>query len=254
MNYVLAFTLFTSVAFIWGTLKPSTQPVIGDMVPGLPAAEAQLAPGDRILTIDGTSIGTWEQMAKYIHERPEKKLKLVVERMGKDAAKPRRLNLSLTPRKDPQAGIGLIGVMPVVEKVKVGVSDSLRMGYRDVKAWTLQPLTYIGQKIRSLEGPKELSGPLGIAQMVTKATKEGISYVVYLMAIISVGLGLFNLFPIPVLDGGHVLLYTIEGLLRRPLSRKTMQVANAIGLSVILTIFLYASYQDVLRWRLGLWK
>ena len=75
-----------------------------------------------------------------------------------------------------------------------------------------------------------------------------------MIAIISTGLGLFNLFPIPVLDGGHILLYTIEGIIRRPLSRRVMQVANAIGLSVVLTIFLYASYQDVLRWRLGFWK
>ena len=77
---------------------------------------------------------------------------------------------------------------------------------------------------------------------------------IYLIAIISTGLGLFNLFPIPVLDGGHILLYTIEGIIRRPLSRRTMQVAHAIGLSFVLLIFLYASYQDVLRWRLGFWK
>jgi regulator of sigma E protease len=78
--------------------------------------------------------------------------------------------------------------------------------------------------------------------------------VIYLIAIISTGLGLFNLFPIPILDGGHILLYTIEGVIRRPLNKKALQVAQAVGLSLVLTIFLYASYQDVLRWRLGFWK
>ena len=115
------------------------------------------------------------------------------------------------------------------------------------KAWTLQPLRYMAQKLRHFEGPKELSGPLGIARMVNKATKEGISYVVYLIAIISTGLGLFNLFPIPVLDGGHVFLYLIEGLRRRPLSTRTLQWANMAGLAVVMLVFIYASYQDVLR-------
>ena len=134
------------------------------------------------------------------------------------------------------------------------MKGSFKAAYLDVKVWTMQPIGYLLSKIRHFEGPKELSGPIGIAQMVTKATKEGVAYVIYLIAIISTGLGLFNLFPIPVLDGGHILLYTIEGIIRRPLSRRTMQVAHAIGLSLILTIFLYASYQDVLRWRLGFWK
>src|SRR5262249_21011870 len=125
---------------------------------------------------------------------------------------------------------------------------------KDIEVWTLQPLKYLTSKIKRMEGPKELSGPLGIAQMVTKATREGVSYVIYLIAIISRGLGFFNLFPIHVFDVGHLLVYTIDGILRRPLSRRVMQVANAVGLSLVLTIFLYASYQDVLRWRLGFWK
>src|SRR5258706_14804618 len=118
--------------------------------------------------------------------------------------------------------------------------------------WTRSPVPYIALKVKRWEGPKELSGPLGIAQMVTKATKEGASYVIYLMAIISTGLGLFNLFPIPILDGGHIFLYVIEGILRRPINRRAMQIANAIGLSLILTIFFYASYQDVLRMHLDI--
>ena len=254
MNYVLAFVLFAAVALAWGTLKPSTQPVIGDMILGLPAANAKLQIGDRIRSIDGIAITSWEQMAHLIHERPEKTVRMEIERAGAEGKPSRVFRASLKPQRDPQRSMGLIGVMPQVDKVKLGVWGSIKVSLRDLKAWTVQPLEYIGQKIRSMEGPKELSGPLGIAHMVTKATQEGMSYVIYLMAIISTGLGLFNLFPIPVLDGGHIFLYVIEGILRRPLSRRTLQVANAVGLSVILTIFIYASYQDILRWRLGLMK
>ncbi len=254
MNYVLAFALFALVAGVWGILQPSDQPIVGDLVPGLPAAAAKLQENDRIVSINGTLVKSWEEMAKIIHEHPEEKLNVKVERPQVPGKAPRSIKIVLTPRRDAQLGIGLIGIMPKVDKVQPGFKGSLQAAYKDVKVWTLQPLKYLTNKLRHFEGPKELSGPLGIAQMVTKATREGIAYVIYLIAIISTGLGLFNLFPIPVLDGGHILLYTIEGIIQRPLSRRTMQVAHAIGLSLVLTIFLYASYQDVLRWRLGFWK
>jgi regulator of sigma E protease len=252
VNYTLAFVLFAFVAGVWGILQPSDQPIVGDMVAGLPAAQSQLHIGDRIRRINGHAVDTWEQMATYIHGAPDQTLTLDIER---DSDKgPASLSFPVIPKRDPQNGVGLIGIMPRVDKVKPGFRGSFSAAGRDLKAWTLQPLHYLSQKIRHWEGPKELSGPIGIAQMVTKATKEGVSYVIYLIAIISTGLGLFNLFPIPVLDGGHIFLYVIEGIIRRPLSRKVMQAANAVGLSLVLTIFLYASYQDVLRWRLGFWK
>jgi len=254
MNYILAFALFALVAGVWGTFQPSSQPIVGDVVPGLPAAEARLQESDRVLTINGHPVATWDEMARMIHEHPGEKLALAVERPAAAGQPPQKLNLILTPKLDPQQGVGLIGILPKVDKIKPGIRGSFRVAYSDVKAWTLQPLRYLASKVRRFEGPKELSGPLGIAQMVTKATHEGISYVIYLIAIISTGLGLFNLFPIPILDGGHILLYTIEGIIRRPLNKKVLQVAQAVGLSLVLTIFLYASYQDVLRWRLGFWK
>jgi regulator of sigma E protease len=254
MNYVLAFALFALVAGVWGIFQPSEQPIVGDMIPGLPAAVAGFHENDRILSINGGAVHSWEEMADVIHKHPEEQLRVAVERAAGSRKASQTLSILLTPKRDPQLGVGLIGIMPKVDKVQPGFKGSFIAAWRDVRAWTLQPLKYLGTKIRHFEGPKELSGPLGIAQMVTKATREGISYVIYLIAIISTGLGLFNLFPIPVLDGGHILLYTIEGLIRRPLSKRVMQVANAIGLSVVLTIFLYASYQDVLRWRLGFWK
>ncbi len=254
MNYILAFLLFALVAGVWGVMQPSNQPVIGDMVVGLPAAASQLHVGDRVMSVNGTTVHSWEEMAQIIHANPTHNMRMDVNRVERPGEAPKMLTVSLTPLRDPQSGIGLVGIVPLVDKVKPGLRGSFAAAGRDVKLWTLQPLKYLSQKIRHWEGPKELSGPLGIAQMVTKATKEGVSYVIYLIAIISTGLGLFNLFPIPVLDGGHIFLYLIEGLIRRPLSRKVMQVANAVGLSVVLTIFLYASYQDILRWRLGFWK
>lgn len=254
MNYVLAFLVFACVAGFWGVVQPSAQPVVGVVIPDLPAAHAGFLENDKILSLNNAPVTSWEEMAKTIHAHPEEKITVKLERATTDGKSVKPLTVVLTPKRDPHSGIGLIGIMPKIDKIKPGFKGSFVAAGKDVKAWTLQPLKYLSMKIRMMEGPKELSGPLGIAQMVTKATREGFSYVLYLVAIISTGLGLFNLFPIPVLDGGHVLLYTIEGLLRRPLSRRAMQVANGIGLSIVLTIFVYASYQDILRWRLGFWK
>jgi regulator of sigma E protease len=254
MNYLLAFILFAGVAGIWGVMQPSEQPVVGDLVVGLPASAAHLRIGDRIDTVDHQPVTSWQQMANLIHQKPGERVTLEIERAQGKGGAAKKLTVTLTPKRDPQRGLGLIGIMPQVERAHVGLRGALKASAEDIKVWTLQPLKYVSQKIRRWEPPKELSGPLGIWEMTEKATKEGVSYVVYLMAIISTGLGLFNLFPIPILDGGHIFLYTIEGIIRRPLSPRAMQVANAIGLSLILTIFIYASYQDYLRRSLGFWK
>jgi regulator of sigma E protease len=250
MNYVVAFVLFAVSAYVWGVIQPSAQPVIGEVLAGFPAAAAHVQPGDRVLSMDGVSVRNWQDLADRIHEKSGKNVTLEVRR--KESAGP--LEIFITPMTDPQRNVGVIGILPEIEKVKVGFWGSMGISIKDIGAWTMQPINYLSKKIRRWEGPKELSGPLGIAEMVSKATREGLPYVIYLMAIISTGLGLFNIFPIPILDGGHIMLYTIEGIIRRPLSRRMMALANTIGLSILLTLFIYASYQDVLRLRLGLWR
>jgi len=254
MNYVLAFVLFVFVAARWGVLQPSALPIVGNVIPGYPAAVSGLQPGDVILKIEQQPIVTWKEMAAYIHARPEQKLTVEFSRKDAKNGTESIQYSTLTPQKDPTQGIGLIGVIPSMDKVKLGMWGSVRAGAKDVEAWTLQPLAYIGMKLKKMEGPKELSGPLGIAHMVTQATKEGVAYVIYLIAVISTGLGLFNLFPIPILDGGHIILYTIEGIRRKPLSMKSLQFVNMFGLVLVLTIFVYASFQDVVRLRLDFWK
>ena len=255
MNYLLAFVLFALTAGIWGVLQPSSEAIVGDIVEGLPAAVSILQPGDKVLAINITPMTNWDGLAQYIHERPDQKLTLTVER--RDAKTGARANAADFPDAAERSRIGdRLDQRRARGSIKCArdLRGSLQSAAHDVKAWTMQPLRYIGSRIRHFEGPKELSGPLGIAHMVSQATKEGISYVVYLIAIISTGLGLFNLFPIPVLDGGHVFLYVIEGIRRRPLSTRALQLSNMAGLAVVLTIFLYASYQDVLRMHLGFWK
>lgn len=243
MNYVLAFLLFTGVIWVSGVSRPSSEPIIGDVVPGLPAVQAGLQAKDRIVTIDGQPITTWEEMARFIHARPQQPLEFLLRREGQD------LRVILTPQADHERHIGLIGVVPFMETQRVSLWGAGREGLQDLVRWTKLPLRYLVEKIKRREAPKELAGPVGIAHMISSAAKAGVAPLIYLIAVISTGVGLFNLFPIPMLDGGHVFLYVWEGVSRRPLTQRMVRMTNAIGIPILALIFVYALFQDLARWR-----
>src|SRR5882672_7929365 len=135
MNYVLAFVLFALVAGVWGILQPSSQPIVGDIIPGLPASVAGFQENDRILKINGAPIVSWEEMANLIHTHPDEALHVELERSLPSRPTPRQLKMVLTPKRDPQMGVGLIGIMPKVDKVRPGVKGSFVAAYRDIKVW-----------------------------------------------------------------------------------------------------------------------
>ncbi len=242
MNYVLAFVLFSLVALRWGDPRPSSEPVIGELVAGYPAQAAGLQPGDRVLSVAGEPVATWEDLAKRIHGFPDQAVNLEVQR------KEERLTFSVTPRRDRQRQVGLIGIAPATVYERVGVLGALNRGVRQTVGWSLFTLKYLGHKAAEREKP-DLAGPIGIASVVAKATKSGMQDFLYLIALISVGIGLFNLFPIPLLDGGHLMFYLWEGITRRPATRKVMQMANVFGLTVLLGILFFATYSDIQRMR-----
>jgi regulator of sigma E protease len=242
MNYVLAFVLFAAVAFLWGEPRPSGEPVIGDLIPGYPAQEAGLVPGDRIVSVAGEGVDTWKALADAIHRHPDQTVALEVRR-GEEAK-----SLQIRPRKDPVNGVGLIGIAPATVHEKVGFLPAVSRGAEQTIGWSLFTLEYLGQKIVRREKP-DLAGPIGIASVVAKATKSGAKDFLYLIALISVGIGLFNLFPIPLLDGGHLMFYVWEGITRKPVTRKVMQAANVAGLTLLLGILLFATYSDIQRMR-----
>lgn len=248
MNYVLAFCLFTGVLWVWGTTRPSSQPLIGEVVPGLPAAQAHLQAQDRVLSINGRPMATWEAMAQFIHEHPLQPLEMTLTRSGQEFTR------VLTPQLDPQRKLGLIGVGPFMEVQRLSLGAAAQEGFRDLIRWTKLPLHYLADKLKHREAPKELAGPVGIAQMISSAAKAGIFPLLYLIAVISTGVGLFNVFPIPLLDGGHMLLYLWEGISRRRLTQRIVRVTNAIGVPILAVIFVYALFQDLERWRHGFWQ
>ncbi|MBI3548130.1 MAG: site-2 protease family protein [Elusimicrobia bacterium] len=242
MNYVLAFTLFSANAIVMGVPQASSDPVIGDVEASYPAALAGVRSEDRILKVAGADVATWEQMADAIHQQPGKPVELSVSR-GKET-----LNLTVTPRLDPVSGHGLIGIRRRMEFKKVGVFASLWQGAKECWIWTRYTVTTLAEKIYKRERP-DVAGPVGIVQMVSRAAHSSFEDLVYLIALISVAVGFFNLLPVPLLDGGWGALYLWEGISRRKLTTKTMATANSVGLVFLLSLLLFATYNDLLRIR-----
>lgn len=251
MNYVLALLCFFAILFFWGEVAPSTQPVVGEVVAGYPAQAAGVLVGDKIVAVNGNLIKNWEEVSALIHQSPNVPLDLKIERKQNEAES--TFILAIVPKKDEQRGVGLIGISPRVEYVPQSFSKAVVGAWDKTVLWTQLTLNYLGHTIRERKKP-EISGPIGIVSIVAKVSQQGLMELISLIALISLSLGLFNIFPIPILDGGHILMYLIEGISRRPLNRKIMNFANVLGMAVLLMIFVFATSQDLMRLKDSFWR
>lgn len=244
MNYVLALAIFSFVFWMWGGVPEfSNTTVIGEVKQGMPAEAVGLQSGDVILSINGTNVKKWDEMAAIIHRHPEQELTLEILRDGT------QFEQLITPQRDDVNDVGLIGIYPDVSMIDFTVVQSIQQGAAMTWMITTKTVSYIVGSIRRLEKPKEVSGPIGIFKFISDAARAGFRELLSLLGLLSVAIGLFNLFPIPLLDGGHLVFYCIEGILRRPLNQKIMLVANYCGMALLLSILVYASYNDVMRLR-----
>jgi len=231
------------VIFFWGVGQPLDKPVIGELVPGKPAEQAGLMSGDIINSIDGEEITSWMKMAEVIHASPGKALKLDILR-GEE-----KLVCGIVPEADPGTGKGMIGITPALEMSRIGFLSSVKYGVGMVVFQSVFTLKYLGERLIKWEKP-DVAGPIGVVQILAKSAKAGIEELLHILAVISTALGLFNLLPIPLVDGGHIMFSFVEGITRRPLNRKVLYVTNVLGLGFIIMIFLLATYNDL--GRLGL--
>ncbi|MFA6319036.1 MAG: M50 family metallopeptidase [Elusimicrobiota bacterium] len=240
MNYVLAWALFTGVVYFQGIPEVGNQPLIGNLVSGYPADAAGIKIGDEITAVSGKRVDSWEGLASAIHASPGKEIELSVKRAsGAERVK-------LVPRKDEATGKGVVGIMPQPVYRDAGAWEAFTEGGRQCVALTVFTVKTIGSKLIKREKP-DLAGPVGIAQMVSRAAHSGFEDLVFLIGLISVAIGFFNLLPIPILDGGHAVLYLWEGLSRRKLTPNTVNTANSVGIFFILFLLVFATYNDFSR-------
>jgi regulator of sigma E protease len=249
-NFALAIVIFASV---YGVGVPVPQlpelPVIGEVLADSPAMQAGLHQGDRILAVDGKPVEKWEDLVRTIHQSANVPLQLRVQR---DAE---AFDVRLTPKlgkvvKDlEEVEVGLIGVAPQVEVTFVRYPPHVAL-YKGVeKTWDLSVLT-VESLVKMLQGkisPRHLAGPVGIFQMAGQQAKVGFLPLISLVAVLSISLGILNLFPIPVLDGGHMLFFALEGVRGEPISPRKQEIATQVGLFLLMALMLTAFYNDLLR-------
>ncbi|MEW6120335.1 MAG: RIP metalloprotease RseP [Pseudomonadota bacterium] len=231
---------------------PEIAPVIGSVLPDGAAARAGFGPGDRMLAADGQPVASWQAWVQTIRAHPGKSLRIDVLRDG------RTRTIVVTPDSVDEAGVrvGKIGAGPQIDEgVLAGLMTEVRYGPAEalwrgtVKTWDMSVFTLemMGRMVLGQVSWKNLSGPLTIADYAGQSATLGwISFVGFL-ALVSVSLGVLNLLPIPLLDGGHLMYYVAEVLTGRPVSERTMEIGARVGMMLLLLLMSFALFNDLQR-------
>ena len=224
-------------------------PIITAVMAGSPAMEAGFKEGDRVVRIDGTDVHTWSQMTSVVRDGANRALKVDVTRNGQV------LSLTVTPAPEKATVDG-----KTVEIGKIGISAQSRsilrapnplmapiLGLQATWGWTELTVVGIYKMLVGEISSKNIGGPLSIAKISGEAASQGLSSYVFIIALLSINLGVLNLLPIPILDGGHLLFFGIEAVLRKPLGERQREIAQQIGLVLLIGIMVFAFWNDFER-------
>ena len=242
--------LFGGLGIIMYT--PEVPPVVESVVDGSPANVAGLLPGDRILRADEVPMEKWMDWVDYVRARPGQAIQLELERGGS------LTQAQITPERITDEGgeaFGRVGVAVAIPEMPEELVRTFDRGPLEaagaavVRTWDLMGFTLnsIKKMIMGLISPKNLSGPITIAKVASASAKSGLESYIGFLALLSVSLGVLNLLPIPVLDGGHLLFYTVELLAGRPVPEKIQSLGYQVGLFLVLGMMMLALYNDFTR-------
>ena len=231
---------------------PEVPPVISEVVPQSPAAAAGMQSGDKVLRADGVPMTLWMDWVDYVRERAEQPIELEFERDGellRAVIVPERISDG-NGESFGRVGLGVaLPEMPpgMVREFQRGPLQSLGASFNRTGEMVMFTLKSIKKMLIGLISPKNLSGPITIAKVASASAKSGLEAYISFLALLSVSLGVLNLLPIPVLDGGHLLFYTVELLAGRPVPEKIQSLGYQLGLFVVLGIMMLALYNDFAR-------
>ncbi|MDO8534446.1 MAG: RIP metalloprotease RseP [Xanthobacteraceae bacterium] len=250
-NFILAVLIFAAVFFAYG--RQSTTARVDGIQPGSAAEAAGFAPGDLVVSIDGREIANFADMQRIVGVSPGQALKIVVERKGS------QVTLTATPLlreiKDHFGNVhrlGLLGISRSTTAADVvtehfGPIQALRLGVEETWFVVERTLGYVAGIVVGRESADQLGGPIRIAQVSGQVASMGFAALLHLTAVLSVSIGLLNLFPVPLLDGGHLLFYAIETIRGRPLSERAQELGFRIGLALVLMLMIFATWNDILH-------
>jgi len=240
MNFILPILLFTIVFFAVGIDTPLSEPVLGKILADKPAAQAGLLTGDRVLTINGNSIGSWKEFVTTIQQNPDKPLNIQVLRNDN------LIEVKVTPEYDAKANKAIIGVMPQISHYDPGIIESISLSINRTIATSAAMIVSLGQMI-SGQIAADVAGPIGVAQMTGEVAQMGLMPLFQFAAFLSLNLGIINLLPVPMLDGGHFVALAVEGVRGKPLSPEKMRVIQMIGFILLVLLMLLATFKDIVR-------
>ena len=221
-------------------IQPHIPAVIQQTVPGSPAETGGILPGDKIVSVAGQPIQSFEDLRQIVERNPSVELPIIVEREAG------RTSLVVTP--SVENGVGRIGVYPEerAEYRDLGVGESIWAGVEKTYEFAAANIKAIGQMITGTRSTEQLSGPIGIAVTSKNVAEHGASGFIEFMAMISIALGLINLVPIPPLDGGHLLYNGLEAAFRRPLTARIQQIGATVGLTLVIALMVWVTAKDII--------
>lgn len=233
MNFILAVLLISIICFFAGVATTRIS-----VIPEGPAYKAGIKNNDVIYSIDGKKIKTWDEIVNIISQKPGQMVSITVLREGKP------LIFNLKTQVDVDSHRGIIGIKSHI--VKYSAAESLRTGVQKTYWISKMILEGLVQIIRG-KTKADVVGPIGIVHMVGEAAKVGIFNLIYLAAIISINLGLFNLFPIPALDGSRIFFLLIEILRGKPIEPEKEGLIHFIGFTLLMILMIIIAYKDIMR-------
>ena len=248
VNYLVAF-LSLWLVFIIG--YPELLPEVGKVLEDMPAKAAGLEVGDRIQAVDGNPIRTWDELTKIVYGSAGKRLTLRLVRDG------RAQTVGVTPEPKPttdpfgqQKTVGLIGVSPsgAFEAYRVGPAAALGRAFKQQNEWTAQTLLSLGAMATGkLPFRDSVTGPIGLVYLTSEAVRMGVAPMLFLVSLLSLSLSIFNLFPIPILDGGHLFFLAMEKLRGKPVSVAIQERAAQVSFALLMTLILFICVNDIQR-------
>lgn len=243
-----------ALAVLFATVgQPHSPPVIGTVMPQSAAEEAGFLPGDRILAIDGVEIERFEQVQQIVRMGNGAPLSMSVQREGEVAPLSIRVQPRLTQAADPDGApqqAFMLGLQRSGTPLKQhGPFSAVWAAAQETYALSVGTLRYVGEMIVGERGTDELGGPVRIGHMSGEFAKRGIVPLVWFMALLSINLGLINLFPVPMLDGGHLAFYAIEAVRGRPVAERAQECGFRIGLVLVIALMLFVTYKDLDHFR-----
>lgn len=245
-NLLLAVILLMVVFLFYGVPVVSTQ--IGSVEKGSPAESGGIQKGDRIVTIDGRSVDSWETLSGAIKESQGKPLNFQVRRGAEEVM------VTVVPRKKEARNIfgelrdeWMIGIGSQVTMEKGNAGLSIGKAFTQTYDYAKLTLVALYKMVTGEVSPRNLGGPILIAQMAGQQAQDGIASFLAFVAVLSINLGVLNLLPIPVLDGGHLLFFMVEAVIGRPVAVRHREVAQQVGIFLLMLLMVYAFYNDIAR-------